>query len=53
MAVATKPLAVPDVLAKALQGERITDEECVALLRSRDLLAVGNAANEIRNRLAP
>jgi cyclic dehypoxanthinyl futalosine synthase len=39
------------VLEKALDGERISDEDAVALLRSRDLVAVGRAANEIRNRL--
>jgi cyclic dehypoxanthinyl futalosine synthase len=42
---------VADVLAKALDGERISDEDAVALLRSRDLVAVGRVANEIRNRL--
>jgi cyclic dehypoxanthinyl futalosine synthase len=39
-----------EVLAKALDGERITDEEAVALLRSRDLVAVGRVADELRNR---
>jgi cyclic dehypoxanthinyl futalosine synthase len=43
--------AVRDVLEKALDGERIADEDAVALLRSRDLVAVGRVANEIRNRL--
>ncbi len=42
---------VSDVLEKALDGERITDEEAIALLRSRDLVAVGRVANEIRSRL--
>src|ERR1041384_2276969 len=37
-------------LERAREGERITDEEAVALLRSRDLVAVGRVANEIRNR---
>jgi len=41
---------VREVLDKALDGERITDGEAVALLRSRDLVAVGSAANELRNR---
>jgi 2-iminoacetate synthase ThiH len=35
--------AVADVLEKALDGERISDDEAVALLRSRDLVAVGRA----------
>jgi cyclic dehypoxanthinyl futalosine synthase len=39
-----------DVLEKALDGERITPEEAVALLESRDLVAVGRAANELRAR---
>jgi cyclic dehypoxanthinyl futalosine synthase len=38
------------VLEKALDGERITDAEAVALLRSRDLVSVGRAANELRRR---
>jgi cyclic dehypoxanthinyl futalosine synthase len=38
------------VLEKALDGERITAEEAVALLESRDLVAVGRAANELRGR---
>jgi cyclic dehypoxanthinyl futalosine synthase len=42
---------VDAVLQKALDGERISDEDAIALLRSRDLVAVGRAANEIRNRL--
>jgi cyclic dehypoxanthinyl futalosine synthase len=37
-------------LDKALEGERITDEEAVGLLRSRDLVAVGKVADELRNR---
>ncbi len=40
------------ILDKALDGERITDDEALALLESRDLVAVGSAANEIRNRRA-
>ena len=42
--------ACGEVLEKALDGERITDDEAVALLRSRDLVAVGRVANELRNR---
>jgi len=38
------------VLEKALEGERITDEEALTLLRSRDLVAVGRVADELRNR---
>ncbi|HYA08511.1 MAG TPA: cyclic dehypoxanthinyl futalosine synthase [Gaiellaceae bacterium] len=42
--------SVGEILEKAVSGERITDADAVALLRSRDLVAVGRAANEIRNR---
>jgi cyclic dehypoxanthinyl futalosine synthase len=38
------------VIDKALEGERITDEEALTLLRSRDLVAVGRVADELRNR---
>jgi cyclic dehypoxanthinyl futalosine synthase len=41
---------VSDALEKALAGERISDADACALLRSRDLVAVGRAANELRNR---
>ena len=38
------------MLDRALSGERISDEDAATLLRSRDLVAVGRAANELRNR---
>jgi cyclic dehypoxanthinyl futalosine synthase len=38
------------VLDKALEGERITGDEALTLLRSRDLVAVGRVADELRNR---
>jgi cyclic dehypoxanthinyl futalosine synthase len=38
------------VVDKALEGERITDEEALTLLSSRDLVAVGRVADELRNR---
>ena len=43
--------AVAPILEKALDGERITDDEGVALLESRDLVPIGRAANQIRCRL--
>ena len=43
--------AVAEILEKAYDGERITDEDAVTLLRSRDLVAVGRAANAVRNRM--
>src|SRR5438128_2528198 len=45
-------VSVTEILGKALDGERISDDEALALLESRDLVAVGRAANEIRNRRA-
>src|SRR5262249_56117951 len=50
MTVLAASPAVSEVLDKALDGERLTDEDAVALLRSRDLVAVGRVANELRNR---
>ena len=44
--------SVAPTLEKALEGERISDDEALVLLESRDLVAVGRAANEIRNRKA-
>jgi cyclic dehypoxanthinyl futalosine synthase len=41
---------VDAILEKALDGERISDEEAVALLRSRELVPVGRVADELRNR---
>jgi cyclic dehypoxanthinyl futalosine synthase len=43
-------IAVRAVLEKALEGERISDADALALLESRDLVAVGRAANELRAR---
>ena len=40
------------MLDRALSGERISAEDAATLLRSRDLVAVGRAANELRNRAA-
>jgi cyclic dehypoxanthinyl futalosine synthase len=50
MTVESAP-AVDDVLDKALGGERISDDDAIALLRSRDLVSVGRVANEVRNRM--
>ena len=44
--------SVSHVLERALEGERISDAEALTLLESRDLVAVGRAAHEIRNRKA-
>src|SRR6478735_4946485 len=38
------------ILEKAVDGERISDEEALTLLESKDLVAVGKAADELRAR---
>ena len=43
-------LGVREVLDRAHEGERIDDADAITLLRSRDLVSVGRAANELRNR---
>jgi cyclic dehypoxanthinyl futalosine synthase len=43
-------MTVDAVLEKALGGERISDEDALALLESRELVPVGRAADELRNR---
>jgi cyclic dehypoxanthinyl futalosine synthase len=39
-----------EIVDRALDGERISDAEALILLESRDLVAVGRAANELRAR---
>jgi cyclic dehypoxanthinyl futalosine synthase len=51
MTAVAEPRTVRDVLEKALDGERISDGDAVVLLRSRELVPIGRAASEIRNRL--
>ena len=50
MSIAVAQPTVASILERALDGERITEDDAVALLRSRDLVAVGRVANELRNR---
>ncbi|HXV58744.1 MAG TPA: cyclic dehypoxanthinyl futalosine synthase [Gaiellaceae bacterium] len=38
------------ILERALAGERISEGDALALLESRDLVAIGRAADELRNR---
>src|SRR5579862_2592860 len=42
--------ATTEIVERALAGGRITDDDALALLESRDLVAVGRAANELRAR---
>lgn len=41
---------IQPILDKALAGERLTAEDCTALLESHDFVRIGLAADEIRNR---
>jgi cyclic dehypoxanthinyl futalosine synthase len=41
---------VNEILAKALDGERIDDAAALTLLESKDLVAIGRAAHELRGR---
>ncbi len=43
-------ISVQPILDKALAGERLTGEDCTALLESNDFVRIGLAADEIRNR---
>jgi cyclic dehypoxanthinyl futalosine synthase len=42
--------AVGEILERAVEGERISEADAACLLRSRDLVAVGRAAQQIRER---
>ena len=45
--------AVSSILANTLAGERLTQQDALTLLESRELAAIGAAANEVTNRLHP
>jgi len=44
---------IQPILDKALAGERLTSEDCTALLESNDFVRIGLAADEIRQRKNP
>ena len=50
MTTLTSTPTVAEILARVLDGERLGDEDALTLLESRDLVAVGRVANEIRSR---
>ena len=52
MAVALTTRPVAEILARTLDGERLSPDDAATLLRSRDLVAVGQAADEVRRRTA-
>jgi cyclic dehypoxanthinyl futalosine synthase len=43
-------IGVREILDRAVSGERISDEDALALLESRELVPIGRAADELRNR---
>ena len=47
---AVETRTVEEILGKALDGERIADDEAVTLLRSRELVPIGRVADELRGR---
>ena len=49
MAIATSTRTVSEILGRALQGQRITDDDALVLLASRDLVSIGQAADQLRN----
>lgn len=51
--ISSLPPTVASILEKAIAGERLTQEEGVALLRSHDLTALGEAAHAVTQRLHP
>ncbi len=48
-----KPVGIVKVLEKALAGQRLSFADGVALLKCNDLLALGQTANLVRQRLHP
>ena len=44
---------ITGILDRALSGERISSDDCTALLESHDIAAIGAAADEIRQRRHP
>jgi cyclic dehypoxanthinyl futalosine synthase len=43
-------MTVREILSRAREGERISDSDAVTLLESKDLVAIGRAADELRGR---
>ena len=48
--MSVQEVGIDQTLEKALDGERISEEEALGLLESRDLVAVGRVADELRGR---
>lgn len=52
MAVVESTRTVSEILDRVLAGERLADADALTLMQSKDLVSIGAAANEIRNRKA-
>ena len=50
MAVDVASRTVQEILEHVLDGNRLADDDAATLLRSRDLVSVGRAADELRGR---
>src|SRR5215211_3561892 len=44
---------IQPILDRALAGERLTSDDCTALLESNDFVRIGLAADQMRQRLVP
>ena len=49
----TSNQTVSSILGRVLDGERLSKENALILLESRELAAIGSAANQITERLHP
>jgi cyclic dehypoxanthinyl futalosine synthase len=49
VATTVAPARVGDILERTVGGERLSDDDALALLASRDLVAVGEAASRMRD----
>lgn len=45
--------SITSILDKAVAGERLSADDCLQLMRSHDLVAIGAAANQVTQRLHP
>ncbi|MDX1583876.1 MAG: dehypoxanthine futalosine cyclase, partial [Thermoanaerobaculia bacterium] len=43
--------SVEEILNHTVDGQRLSDEDALTLLRDADLLELGQAANAVRNRM--
>jgi cyclic dehypoxanthinyl futalosine synthase len=50
LASAAATTSVSDVLDRVLDGERLSDDDALVLLQSRDLIPIGHAADTLRQR---